>query len=159
MKPQCDFQLGVTPGVLPCTTPPAFRCICARCQREGDDGTFRSCAAHRTNVEERHGLVCPAYAVVWQGLPRALDLRGGEWRPLDDATLESLTVDCTMGQGGFGMRLLAAEVWRLRKVLRERDVCVVCATVLIPGPGPYCEGCESRYQDGERYSEESENGV
>jgi hypothetical protein len=33
------------------------------------------------------------------------------------------------------------------------DVCVVCATVLCVEEEPRCEECESRYQDGERYSE------
>ena len=34
------------------------------------------------------------------------------------------------------------------------DVCVVCATVLLPCPEPHCEGCESDYLDGVRYSED-----
>jgi len=153
---QCDFELGVNAGVRPCAEPPAFRCVCARCQREGADGTFHSCAAHLSDVEERHRLVYPVHSVVWRGLPRALDILAGEWHPLDDATLESLTIACTTGNGGFGMRLLAAEVWRLRKVLRARDVCVVCATVLMCEPEPHCEGCESRYQDGVRYGDEPE---
>ena len=44
---------------------------------------------------------------------RVLNLRKGELHPLDDKTLEELTV-ITEAPGNFSMRLLAAEVWRLR---------------------------------------------
>jgi hypothetical protein len=35
------------------------------------------------------------------------------------------------------------------------DVCVVCAAGVVCAPEPRCETCESRYWDGERYSEDS----
>ncbi len=44
-------------------------------------------------------------------------LLAGKYRPLAVATLEQLTEQAWGPQGSFSMRLLAGEVWRLRKAV------------------------------------------
>lgn len=60
---KCDFQLGVVPGELPCKAHPIYECMCARCAAEDDP--FRTCEAHRADVNVRHAQVFPSRVVHW----------------------------------------------------------------------------------------------
>lgn len=64
----CDYQTGVTPGVIACKQKLAFVCGCSRCGSEQEDGKFHSCADHRAEVEERHAHIYPRHRVVWYGI-------------------------------------------------------------------------------------------
>ena len=48
---------------------------------------------------------------------------------------------------------LRAERVRLGDLLLERDVCVVCATLLCPAPEPHCDSCEVAYREGVRFKD------
>lgn len=60
-QPQCDFQLGETPGSKPCTAAPIFECVCRRCEED----PFRSCSAHLAAVLASHAKVFPGHEVRW----------------------------------------------------------------------------------------------
>jgi hypothetical protein len=60
---KCDFQLGIVPGVLSCTARPIYECACSRCTAEDDP--FRTCEAHRADVNVRHAQVFPSRVVHW----------------------------------------------------------------------------------------------
>lgn len=62
-----------------------------------------------------------------------LALLEGKWHPLTVVTLEQLTEHAWSGQGSFSMRLLAGEVWRLRK---ENRLLAEQVAGLLPTPSP-----------------------
>lgn len=72
--------------------------------------------------------------------PEAADLEramksmlAGKWHPLAQVTLEQISEYSWSRQGSFSMRLLAAEIWRLRKVVTTLEDELVNATRIASG--------------------------
>ena len=68
MTIHCDFEIGVTAGVHPCTAEVVGECLCPRCAHEVPEERFHACADHMRDAAARHASIRGREAD-WHPLP------------------------------------------------------------------------------------------